>query len=591
MSRKLWTYQQECVEACLELGLQGKGQVILPTGTGKTVISLAVMHQMMQKKKQTITAVFAPRLLLLAQWSREIAEFLAQKQKVPIALVCVHSGNVSNKARTLLAQSNKILQLQSQNAQHSDAAQGNSKLGAPPIPEATTCAEEIKTNVQDAIDRGYHVIILCTYHSSQILEASEVDVDLALYDESHYLVPRSGGETKFRNALDIAANNKVFLTATPVHTDSDEDGLGMQNTDVFGEKIYTRSPKEMIEIGAIVGPLIHQVIVDEKAMQAIETAGDNEQIDAADYESTMHLIYSAWQRHKDAVKQSSANPDRIGAKLLVVAKDQKQLENCFETQAMKTLRREQPNLRLFGLSTDFGVYIDGEHHKPSKKGVAISSKYKEELLDELQYREESKEGFAPNDDAIIFHVNMIGEGLDVPGITGVLFLRNCDLILFLQNLGRACRLHVDDRTRIYESGELDETRKDLKLFVKPNCYVILPWCIEWNGADFLARFQNIVEGLRSYYDIDDITTKIVTDFLNTDHKETVFDEVVMDLADTHKTILGEAITEYVHHVEQKQIDDDNQKIKNDVVKLDDENRIDLIAELIGKDPNISKKKT
>ena len=46
--------------------------------------------------------------------------------------------------------------------------------------------------------------------------------------------------------------------------------------------------------------------------------------------------------------------------------------------------------------------------------------------------------------AIVLHINILTEGIDVPDITGVMFIRNMGLTRFLQSLGRATRVLKED---------------------------------------------------------------------------------------------------------------------------------------------------
>ena len=99
------------------------------------------------------------------------------------------------------------------------------------------------------------------------------------------------------------------------------------------------------------------------------------------------------------------------------------------------------------------------------------------------------------DKAIIFHVDMIGEGIDVPGITGIMPFRNCEESKLIQNIGRATRLHPEDRKRLYrdEIGVDDKTQ-----WIKPYTWVIIPsYMIDSEGME--SRFRVIIDRLRKEY--------------------------------------------------------------------------------------------
>ena len=116
---------------------------------------------------------------------------------------------------------------------------------------------------------------------------------------------------------------------------------------------------------------------------------------------------------------------------------------------------------------------------------------KEELVKHLNSLEDT-------DEAIIFHVDMLAEGLDVPGITGVMPFRNLKKNKLLQNLGRGTRLVDADRRRLYA----DEIQpKDWECYVKPFCWLIMPVLSSYS-YDFKRRAQDWVSALRSEYEFD-----------------------------------------------------------------------------------------
>ena len=75
--------------------------------------------------------------------------------------------------------------------------------------------------------------------------------------------------------------------------------------------------------------------------------------------------------------------------------------------------------------------------------------------------------------AVILHYDILSEGIDVPGITGVMFL-SAQLPgkpKILQTIGRSTRLLSIDRERV-RSHEI--AKNDYDKMIKPNCAVILP---------------------------------------------------------------------------------------------------------------------
>ena len=171
--------------------------------------------------------------------------------------------------------------------------------------------------------------------------------------------------------------------------------------------------------------------------------------------------------------------------MLVVCNGQGNMRGLFESRSFKELRRLNPQIRIYGLCVDWGIEFDGRHYRP------VSNRRKEEFLNSIWF-------MSPDEDAIIFHVDMIGVGMDIPLLTGVMFLRMCNLTKFQQNIGRGGRLHPDDRSRI-ESGELKIG--DYSNYVKPKYDVIVPYCFE-GKEDFYTRYRDWLVNLRSDYGFD-----------------------------------------------------------------------------------------
>jgi hypothetical protein len=179
----------------------------------------------------------------------------------------------------------------------------------------------------------------------------------------------------------------------------------------------------------------------------------------ADYGNLFRSIVEAFHAHSRQLKNESYDNTKIGAKILVVCRGQQDLIEMFKTKEYLLFKAMSPNIHIFALSSEFGMMNDGEWYRPPVNNV---KKYK--MLKRLK---ELKN----NEEAIIFHVDMIGEGIDVPGITGVMPFRNCEMSKFIQNIGRAARLHGEDRRRFY-NGEINPSL--VEKYIKPYSWIILP---------------------------------------------------------------------------------------------------------------------
>jgi len=73
-------------------------------------------------------------------------------------------------------------------------------------------------------------------------------------------------------------------------------------------------------------------------------------------------------------------------------------------------------------------------------------------------------------DALLLHVDILAEGIDLPAITGVLPFRDLSKSKLLQTIGRGARLLYEDRMGLY-GGDIKP--QDYSNMIKPYCWVIL----------------------------------------------------------------------------------------------------------------------
>jgi hypothetical protein len=230
----------------------------------------------------------------------------------------------------------------------------------------------------------------------------------------------------------------------------------MNNSNDFGEVIYSKTPLELIQAGEILRPRLH--LVD------VEVAGDEGAISG---DTDAHSVVDAFIEHRSQCK--------TGAKMLVVTKGSDHLDELASSPVILNELDSRPNLTLFDISSQYGPRINGE---------VVS---RGEFLSRLQ-------GLGDQDEAIILHVRILAEGIDIPGITGVMVMNQLSLSKFLQTLGRATRLYARDRAKLYDgSMKWDEVNR----FVKPYAWVMVP-TFGTIGEDLRSNITEIIYALRDY---------------------------------------------------------------------------------------------
>jgi len=230
-----------------------KGQVIVPTGGGKTLKMIYDTLRLFSKEvifereyhdgkciggttNRKLVVVVAPRILLAEQLSAEFLEHITN-----VAVLHVHSGETHH--------------------------------------ESTTNSEEIGEWIFNNMER--HCLIFTTYNSLQRLVDAEIDVDTIYFDEAHNSVQRHFFPATEHFAAN--ANRCYFFTATPKHS-ATISKPGMNLHKVYGQVICQVPAPELVKQGYILPPKVvvkqlpmvqdRQVIFERDADNLIETIDD-----------------------------------------------------------------------------------------------------------------------------------------------------------------------------------------------------------------------------------------------------------------------------------------------------------------------------
>jgi superfamily II DNA or RNA helicase len=263
--------------------------------------------------------------------------------------------------------------------------------------------KEVATTQKSAVEEAYanaqklnqHLVVFSTYHSCGKLEGIEFDTIIA--DESQYCVAENFNAS-FRS---LTGRVRLSFTATERHTASSK-GFGLNNEELYGTRWYYISPDELIKRGRIVPPRLHIAHItttDEVASlvdQVIEIS--DEQI---------HLTEATLEFSKVLFAMSGTN-------------DVKTIEDN-----IKDIRFRFPEHSVFTITSSNGARINGVEVK------------RKQFMQQLKSCE----------NALIFHYDILSEGIDVDGITGVAIMRNMGLSKLLQTIGRAVRLYKPDPSK------------------------------------------------------------------------------------------------------------------------------------------------
>ena len=184
-----------------------KGQVIVPTGGGKTMcMTEDVKREIKQADYRRTFVVVAPRILLAQQLCEEFLE-----QITGVNVLHVHSGETHHTS--------------------------------------TTKPEKIKTFCIYPLH--LHTIIFTTYHSLHRIEEADIDVDTIYFDEAH----NSTAKNFFPSVEHYSAEAKrcYFFTATPKHSLTISKP-GMNDCYVYGKVIVNIPAPKLVKEGYILPP-------------------------------------------------------------------------------------------------------------------------------------------------------------------------------------------------------------------------------------------------------------------------------------------------------------------------------------------------
>ncbi len=245
MTITLRPHQHEAVNAMWQ---NNKGQVIIPTGGGKTICMIddAITNMEVRHHGQTFVVV-APRILLAEQLCKEFLEMVSPAHNAHV--MHVHSGDVEFFH--------------------------------------TTKPEKIHLFANTARTAGENVIIFTTYHSLHKVQEADIEVNTIYFDEAHNSVQRN-----FFPATEHFASESdrcYFFTATPKHSVT-VFKPGMNDVEIYGQVICNVPAPKLVEEGYILPP---KVVVQELPQGDLKQSDDKNLLDTIDANSLNKILIAA----------------------------------------------------------------------------------------------------------------------------------------------------------------------------------------------------------------------------------------------------------------------------------------------------------
>jgi len=231
-------HQQDALAAMQK---HDKGQVIIPTGGGKTICMIEDAKRQFDADGSTTIVVVAPRILLAEQLCKEFLELIDNA-----AVYHVHSGETEHFSSTKPA---------------------------------------LIANWHRQAYRNQ--LIFTTYHSLHKVQESGIGVDCIYFDEAHNSVQRN-----FFPATEHFASESdrcYFFTATPKHSVTIFKP-GMNDGSVYGQVICNVPAPKLVEEGYILPP---KVVVKQLPQGDLKQSDDKNLLDTIDDNDAEKILIAA----------------------------------------------------------------------------------------------------------------------------------------------------------------------------------------------------------------------------------------------------------------------------------------------------------
>ena len=403
MKTILYSDQVPFVEKMIE---QQIGQGIDPTGMGKSMIANSLCAIVLDRKAAPGIVSFAsPTKVLGAQLLIETMIVMAACGIKKVAYMTVNSDIqpvLNRKTRKWLT----------------------SKLGMELVINRNSMVPSVINEfIERNKEKGYHTVFSSTYHSmNRILKACQLGehrLDCHINDEPQKLVneqfamlsePLPDGLSidsteidmdKVSTSIQMYADRMYSFTATPKHTFA-SDGIGMQNEERFGPVLHSMTERECYELGRKVPPKL------------IRLDGLEYQID-----SPKSMGFFVMRSYEAFAKRWKV------AKVLYDTKGRGQMKWFIDSGKKEDLMEQGVNIAHCDSAN--GYWINDEEFNDTSAWLAALQQLDEDMP------------------LICLHVEMIVEGLDVPGFNCLMMMKTRSQSKLKQLIGRIQRLLGNDR--------------------------------------------------------------------------------------------------------------------------------------------------
>ncbi|WP_320163454.1 type ISP restriction/modification enzyme [uncultured Trichococcus sp.] len=405
---------------------EDRGKLIMAPGTGKTFTSMAIAEQMAGKKDGPFRVLYlVPSIQLLSQSLRGWTADSEYRDNMDTFAVC-SDRKVTKKSK-------------GENEFEDIAA---ADLGYPATTDYRKLLERQK-DIDSAECQSKFLVVFSTYQSIDvIIEAQEngfYEFDLVICDEAH----RTTGATemgkeasafvKVHSDKNLKAKKRLYQTATPriygedVRKKADEMSVviaDMNDKIIYGEEFYHIGFGDAIRNGILTDYKVMVLAVDEKMIaRSFQTMLANKRDSELEFDDVTKIIgcWNGLVKRKSNSNVISANPMKRAIAFAGTIRESKLIKEMF-TEVVDMYINELGDQREL-------VRVEIDHADGSMNALQ-----KNEKISWL------KGEVPPNTCRILSNARFLTEGVDVPELDAVMFLKpRKSRIDIAQAVGRVMR--------------------------------------------------------------------------------------------------------------------------------------------------------
>lgn len=421
------THQIPAIEAVVNgFETTNRGKLIMAPGTGKTYTSMVIAEEMAEKKTGTFRVLYlVPSIQLLSQSLRGWTADSKYRENMDTFAVC-SDRKVTKKVK-------------GENEFEDIAA---ADLGYPATTDYNKLLERQKV-IDSADSQSKFLVVFSTYQSIDvIMEAQKngfYEFDLVICDEAHRTTgaTEAGKEAsafvKVHSDNNIKAKKRLYQTATPriygedAKQKADEMSIviaDMNDESIYGEEFYRIGFGDAVNKGILTDYKVMVLAVDEEVIaRRFQKMLANKRDTELEFDDVTKII-GCWNgliKRRSNSNVISANPMKRAIAFAGTIRESKLIKEMF-TEVV-----------------DMYINESGDQREP----VRVEIDHADGSMNALQKNEKIswlKSDVPPNTCRILSNARFLTEGVDVPDLDAVMFLKpRKSRIDIAQAVGRVMR--------------------------------------------------------------------------------------------------------------------------------------------------------